>query len=87
MFMVNVQELLDNESQEPDIRSRIMNFDRTSVARLKMRKRTIDVKGEKQILATNPPCTKENFTVGLAVRADGTKEKAIVETLSLQPEI
>ena len=72
--MLRISEIMEHD----EVDRRTLNFDQTSVARLRMKKRTIDQRGKKEILTTNPPCTKENFTVGQAVPADGTKEKAVV---------
>ena len=55
-----------------------LNLDQTSVNLVMTEKKTIDMKGAKQVKIISPPGDKISYTVTLIIRADGEKAPAII---------
>ncbi|GAU99273.1 hypothetical protein RvY_10299 [Ramazzottius varieornatus] len=70
-----VEEIVTLNNTPP---SRLINFDETSVKLQNTHKKTLSPKGVKEVYVIDPNGPKENFTVGLAIAADGYKFPAVV---------
>ncbi|GAV00092.1 hypothetical protein RvY_10990-2 [Ramazzottius varieornatus] len=78
------EEDIEKEAQFPDMveeivtlnntpPSRMINFDETSGKLQNSHKKTLSPKGVKDVTVIDPNAPQENFTVGLAISADGYK--------------